>query len=61
MLIKNQPISILTSKSLQQLQALQIGYRNRRVSEETFGITLPTSHSQSVERHEKYVTEAPAL
>ena len=35
-------------------------YRNRRVSEETSGITLPICHSQSVERQVKFVAEASA-
>ena len=35
-------------------------YRNRRVSEKTCGITLPICHSQSVERHVKFVAEASA-
>ena len=36
-------------------------YRNRRVSEENSGITLPICHSQSVQRHVKFVAEASAL
>ena len=34
--------------------------RNRRVSEGTSGIAPPTCHSQSVERHVKFVAEASA-
>ena len=35
-------------------------FRNRRVSEEDSGITLPMCHSQSVEWHVNFVAEASA-
>ena len=35
-------------------------FRNRRVSEINSAITLPMCHSQSVERHVKFVAEASA-